>query len=179
MTAKIILALMVLLVPPKAQQARETEADATARYSVIAEAIAAEAGDDARLARFLVTVARHESSFRRDIHSGKKRGDGGRSWGLFQIMVSEHATQLLPRKARGTDGKLLRARDIAGTTPVATRNAAKAAAHYLRPIIEKCAGAPLCVFSAYGGVSKTRIAGDEKLRDRLAARVATYRRLAR
>jgi hypothetical protein len=169
-TPALILSLMVLLVPPGHQKHNAEPAEAAkARYEVIATAIAAEAGEDVRLARFLLTVARHESTFRRDVHSGKVRGDGGRSWSLFQIMVSREPTQRLR-------GLRYRARDIVGTSPAATRRAADAAAHYLRPIIARCQGAARCVFLAYGGVSQT-MGKRSEVKRRIDARVATYERL--
>ncbi len=82
MTSVIILALITFLVPPQHQKKRETTDEAKARYSVIAKAISAEAGADKTLALFLLSAARHESAFRRDIHTGKRRGDGGPGYDL-------------------------------------------------------------------------------------------------
>jgi len=166
MKTLIILALMIGLVPPKYQ--KEGEELARVRYQVIAAAISAEAKGDIRLARFLITVAKHESSFRLDIHSGKKRGAAGEA-GLFQVMV-------------GKDGKILRhkytAKQVIGVSPEATARAVEVAAVYLRPIIVGCYGAPLCVFKRYGGIPRDRLTQGE-LRRRLLARVATYQQLVR
>ena len=156
---------MTLLIPPSFQP--ETETDARTRYAVIASAIASEAGTDARLARFMITVAKHESSFARNVHAGERRGDGGRSWGLFQIMCGRHPTGIVP-------GTSYRARDIVGIDTAATQRAASAVAFHLRKGIKACSGAPMCVFKRYGGVSQTVT---PKQRKRLEARVATYWRL--
>jgi hypothetical protein len=163
----IIGALMALLVPPS-KQPGETESEATDRYHVIATAIADEAGQDRRLTLFLLTVARHESTFKASVHSGAERGDAGHSWSLFQLKLGRAADSRVPR----TDYV---ARDIVGVGPRATRRAVDAAATWLRPLIEGCRGAPLCSFARYGGVDLAT--ADAITMDRLAARVRTYNRL--
>ncbi len=168
----LILALMLMLVPAEAQKHNGESAEAAqARYGVIADAIAAEARDDLRLSRFLVTIARHETTFRQVMHSGEKKGDHGTSWGLYQIKCGHKP-----------DSKVwnlkIKCRDLVGVSPKATAVATKAAATFLRPIIERCYGAPICVFKAYGGIPQDRLTTGT-LRKRLLARAATYRRLVR
>lgn len=170
MTAKLLLLLIALLVPPKHQTHNgETEEAARARYDVIAQAIHSVAGEDHVLAAFLVTVARHESTFRRDIHSGEVRGDGGWSWSLYQLNLGPRSDSVVP-------GTKWRARDIVGVELAPTRRATHSAAIHLRKAIKVCHGEPLCVFKRYGGVSKT-MAKDKKVAERLRARVKTYRRV--
>lgn len=165
MTLEAILALMILLVPPHFQA--DGEEQARERYATIAESIAA-LSDDTDLTRYLLTIAKHESDFRRDIHSGDLRGDEGRSWGLFQILCGRDPDAEVP----GDSG--LRARHIVGTSKVQTANAVYAAITLLRPIIARCRAKPLCVFRTYGGV---RGKGDRKTEERINARVATFERL--
>lgn len=158
-----------MLVPPSAQEKfhDEPEADARARYAVIAEAVAGEVGGDMRLARYLLTVAKHESSFTRAVHSGAKKGDALRSWGLFQIMCGRYPISRVP-------GTKYKAHEIVGVDLAATKRATKAAAVHLRRAIRRCKGAPLCVFRGYGGVSRTY---SPKVKARLLARVRTYKSL--
>lgn len=168
MTISTILALILLLVPASRQTHNdETEADARVRYDTIADAVAHEAGTDERLGLFMLTVARHESTFRRDTHSGKHRGDAGRSVSIFQIKCKRGDMARVPF----TD---FRVHEIVGVDIESTRNAASAVATILRPRIKGCGGAPLCVFKAYGGIAG-KPAPD--VQARLDARVATYRRL--
>jgi len=166
---KTILLLMLSLVPVKAQEKYQGEpaAEARARYEVIARAIKDEVKGDMRLAKFLLTVGKHESSFSRKIHSGKKKGDGGRSWGLFQIMCGRYPVSKVPATK-------YQARDIVGVDYKSTRAAVDAAAGYLRFGIRKCKGDPACVFRRYGGISKTH---NPKIKKLIDARVRTYRKL--
>lgn len=167
---KTILVLISMLVPAKAQVRHgETEVDAKKRYAVIAEAVAGEAAGDIRLAHFLLTVAKHESSFTRAVHSGKKKGDGLRSWGLYQIMCGKSRNAVVPATQ-------YRAHEIVGVDLAATKRATDAAAGYLRFAIRKCKGEPACVFRRYGGVSQTY---SPKVKARIDARVRTYRLLAK
>lgn len=168
MKAALVLTLITLLVPAKHQKHNdETEKAATTRYERIAEAISTESNDDKTLALFLLTVARHESTFRKDIHSGKQRGDAGHSWGLYQIRCGKDRNAFVP-------GTKYRAHQIVGIDLAATKRATHAAAIWLRPFIKKCKGNPMCVFKSYAGLSKTE---DPKVKTRLKARVKTYRRL--
>ena len=172
MTSVIILALITFLVPPQHQKKRETIVEAKARYAVIAKAISAEAGADKTLALFLLSVARHESAFRRDIHTGTRRGDGGRSWGLFQIMCGPTTRSPVPMPfSRGT---IYRAGQIVGVDYASTRRAAHASAIWLRRHIRRCNGKAMCVFKSYAGTSLTHT---PTMRKKLAARVKTYRAL--
>lgn len=164
MKAAAILGLMTLLVPPKRQEInKESEADARARYAVIAGAIATEAKGDKTLARYLLTIVRHESSFVRGVHSGKLRGDAGKAVCVAQLLVG-----------RGTDRFTGRfAHQLVGTSPAATARCINTAAAYVRFARRRCkTGGPACVFQVYGGV---RRASDPRIR----ARVNTYAKLRR
>jgi len=175
--SKLLLTLICLLVPPSAHEHGTGEAapDARARYEVIAGAVALEAGDDATLAAFLLTVAHHESSFRSDIHSGDKLGDGGLAWGLFQVHPED-------KRANDPTAPLRRsehvAGDLVGTGAAPTRRAVKVTASYLRPYIRGCRADAMCVFLAYGGIARGRFDTlPAKVKARLYARVKTYQRL--
>ena len=168
MKSAILLALMISLVSPANQKHNgESEADAKARYAVIADAIAREAEDDPRLALLLLVVARYESTFARSVHVGKVKGDQGRSWGLFQIMCGK-------RSKAGVPGTEYRAEEIVGVDELSTYRAVHAAAVHLRRHLATCKGNARCVFMNYGGVSKT--AGATAI-DRIEVRALTYHRL--
>jgi hypothetical protein len=171
MKAALILTILAILVPPKAHKhgTGENEADARARYATIAEAISGEADGDVRLGAFLMAVARHESTLRRDIHSGAKRGDGGHSWSLYQLNCGPRSDSVVP-------GTKYRAHQIVGVDLASTKRATHAAAVHLRKAIKACKGGALCVFKRYGGVSRT-MAKDEKVKARLEARAKTYHRI--
>ncbi|MCC6596952.1 MAG: hypothetical protein IT477_10630 [Rhodanobacteraceae bacterium] len=97
------LAVMVKWVPPERWQnhplpaARETPDAARARYRTIAQAMVDTVLDPTeeplyggawgrvRTLSVLLSIALHESSFRRDVFLGTFRGDGGRSWCLLQL----------------------------------------------------------------------------------------------
>jgi len=170
--AATIAALIALLTPPANHKpAGEEPDDVRARYAVIAEAVHGEAGDDTSLALFLLTVAKHESTFRRDVHSGAMRGDNGFAWSLFQLNIgSRKTTTKIPQ----TDFTL---GEIVGVDDASTKRATKAASVYLRPAIKRCNGAPRCVFMNYGGLSKKESRKPSRAKQ-LDARVATYHRLA-
>lgn len=166
-----LIALMLWLVPADHHKFQpEDPADVVARYTVIAHAIADEVGEDRRLALYLLTVARHESTFARSVHAGERRGDDGRSWGLFQIMVGRRASYRIKDHP-----KEWRARDIVGLSHEATARSVWTAAWVLRDRIEGCEGQPTCTFKAYGGVRSGPMRGETKRR--ILARVDTYRRL--
>ena len=167
MKAVIILTLIMFLVPSVNQKYNgEAEDEAKIRYATIAKAIADET-QNKQLALFLLTVARHESSFRKDIHTGKVRGDQGRSWGLFQILCGRKANARVP-------GTKYKAKQIVGDDYDSTRRATHATGYHLRRIIKRCHGKPMCVFKGYGGVGKNV---SKKTQKRLNARVRTYERL--
>jgi hypothetical protein len=162
MTHEAILSAMLALVPVEHQIA-EPMYDAIDRYSTIATAIANEAGGDDVLARYLLAVARHESSYREDVHSCATLGDEGRSVSAFQILVGE--------------GRALftgyRRAELCGVDLPATARATATAGAYLRFALQRCGGdRPVCVFSVYGGVTT-------KADPRIVARVATLFRLRR
>lgn len=162
---EIILAAMLTLIPTKAQERHgEAAAAAAIRYAVVADAVADAANGSARMAALLLTVAKHESSLRREVHTGKIRGDGGRSWGLWQVLCGK-AGDACPRTE-------LEAFQLVGVDAPATRIAAGLAAQYLRAAGKRCRWRSRCIFMAYGGVSKTT---NLKVRGRIDARVKTYR----
>ncbi len=163
----LLLALMTMLIPPSKQAYNgEAEADAEARYEVISEAIAFEAGIDKRLAHFMLTVATAESHYNHKIHSGKERGDQGRSWSLFQILCGRSPDSEVP-------GTSFTASQIVGLDLGSTKRAAHAGAFHLRWAIRSCRGKPACVFRRYGGVTKKN--ETPEVLERIAERVATYR----
>lgn len=169
MNAQAIATTIALLVPPTSHQYRgESETMAVKRYAGIAIAIDAVAKDDSRLARFLVTIAYHESSFRKDIQSGATRGDNGRSWGLYQFNIGLSRFYLIPNTE-------LCAGDIVGLRYENTLAATWAAANFVGPIIEGCDGEPRCVFMRYGGISEEPTG---KVKRRIDARVTTYKRIS-
>ncbi len=161
-------ALICWLVPPAHQTYNdETETDAEDRYMVIAQAIEDVAGDDDTLQLFLMTVARHESHYKRRIHDGSERGDYGNSWSLFQIWIGKKPDTRIRNMP-------YMAKDIVGVDFDSTRRAVEVAAGILAPRIKSCYGVPYCVFRTYGGVGKNP---DKKTKERLEARVRTYRML--
>ena len=112
---------MLSLVPAKAQERHgETAEGAKARYGVIAKAIASVSANDRQLATFLIAVAKHESSFTRAVHSGKKKGDAGRSHSLWQLMCGRYPISKCPRTG-------LMVKDIVGVKLAPTTRAAGAA----------------------------------------------------
>lgn len=174
---KALLLIMLALVPLRSQTHRgEEEAAAKARYERIAAAIATEAAGDQALEAFLLSVARHESDYALDVHEGKRRGDGGRSYGLFQH-------QMPPA---GSYDKYIRipkhpkkwcAKDIVGTDEASTKRAVWTAAWVLRPKIKVCKGNATCVFKSYGGLGRGKM--KPKVKKRIEARVATYLKVRR
>ena len=166
---ELLFAAMLSLIPAKAQVPHgETVDGATARYRVIADAIAGASTGDATLAALLVTVARHESDFRRAVHSGKVRGDAGYSYGLYQVRFNgRHPGARAPRST-------VRAFEVVGVDPASSRRAANLAAAYLKRAVKSCRARAECMFKYYGGVSKTT---NLKVQGRIAARVKTYRRV--
>ena len=168
MTQEIILAAMLLLVPAEAHRPHgESVDDANGRYGVVAAAVGDEAKGGVQLVSFLLAVARHESDFRKSVHSGKVKGDRGWSHSLWQLRCGPRPTSRCPRT------KYI-VRDIVGVDLAATRRGANAAAGHLRRAVKACQGRPECVFKYYGGVSKTT---NLKVQGRIDARVKTYRRL--
>jgi hypothetical protein len=96
-----ILAIITLAAPPGRFPARESEADARARYALIATAAdnAARAAPlfagpegHRRTVALLLAVAVHESGLRVDVDRGELRGDGGQSWCLMQVHVGDGKT---------------------------------------------------------------------------------------
>lgn len=185
MLATKILALLVMLVPPAQQKHNgEDEAAALARYGIIANAISVEAAADDALALFLVTTARHESSFSIKVHDGRRRGDCEyeqwsdgklriapgtcKSWGLFQINCGKSRRAKCPSLP-------YRANEIIGTDEPATERATKAGATHLRKHIKGCKGRPLCVFRGYVGAPRGPMS--KRVASIVLPRVWTYRRL--
>lgn len=168
MKAAILLILMMFLIPAEKQK-HETETESKDRYATIAKAISDESQSDKQLSLFLLTIARHESSFSKAIHSGKRRGDQGRSWGLYQMLCGRSKFAKVP-------GTKYKAKDIVGIDYKSTRRATYATAFHIRKIIKRCGGRPMCVFKVYGGVGKKT---NKKTQKRLEARVRTFHLLKR
>jgi hypothetical protein len=128
----------------------ETYEEGLSRYWGIARAVARATGENDRLARLVVTVTRHESGWRRDVHSGigpDSKGDNGHSWGLGQAMVGLHPNSPVPHTK-------YRARDIVGTDEDSTQRCISTVARYLEIATDHCErihGGPACPFSVYGG----------------------------
>jgi len=172
---KALLVIMLVLVPLRWQEHRgEDEAAAKLRYERIAEAIVFEAAGDKQLEAFLLSVARHESEYALDVHEGKRRGDGGRSYGLFQHQMPPGGANdkyiRIPKHP-----KKWRAKDIVGTDEASTKRAVWTAAWVLRPKIKACNGNARCVFKSYGGLGRGPM--KPKVKERIEARVATYFRV--
>lgn len=96
-----LVAIMIIVAPPGRTPARESRADGEARYALIAAAIEHAVGDvpplpgahgRERLALILTSVAFYESGFSLDVDTGARRGDHGRSWGLFQANLGRGRT---------------------------------------------------------------------------------------
>lgn len=93
-----VLGAMVTWSPPEAHH-REGAKAALARYESIAHDLALVVSDEkeaplfdgptgrAQTALLLAAVASMESDFRKDVDTGKLRGDNGRSWCILQIQV--------------------------------------------------------------------------------------------
>lgn len=169
MRSALILSLVCWLVPAEHQTHNDETVDhAVERYATIADAVHEVAGADERLVLFMLTVGKHESHFRRVIHSGAERGDHGRSWGMFQKWIGRSRDARIP-------GTPYRARDIVGVDADSTRRAVEVAAADLAPCIERAGGRPMGVFKCYGGVGAHP---DEVTLKRLQARVATFNKLS-
>ncbi len=92
---------ILLLVAPPGRTPHETAVDGAARYALIANAIAHAAEETPplpgehgreRFAILLAAVAVHESGLALDVDTGSRRGDGGRSWGLWQFNLGHGRT---------------------------------------------------------------------------------------
>lgn len=125
-----ILGAMLRLVPLEKQH----DEYAAERYTTIAEAIENVSAGDERMAKMLVTVALHESSFREDVHAGRARGDGGRAYCLGQVHPTEH----------GVVGK-----DLIGTDLAATERCMRTVKTVLTKALNRC-GTVGGAFSIYG-----------------------------
>lgn len=168
----VLLMVMMFLVPVKAQKHRgEEEASAKERYDTIARAVAEEADGDEQLAAFLLTIGKHESTYAKKVHSGDKRGDAGRSYGLFQLQLPvdaiHHRDVRIPDHPKGWRGK-----DIVGTDLASTKRAVWTTAWILRPKIKACKGNAECVFRSYGGLGSGEL--PPKVKERIDGRVETY-----
>jgi hypothetical protein len=177
----------------KAHTRAETYDEGVVRYAMIARVIAEVAEDEKRwsyppgqLWRYLVTIAFHESGFRRDIHAGRgraalgdcrsRRGPKGpvriagscRSHGLFQTLFSS------PKRTKHFG---FGAEQVIGVDRAATKRATVVAASALERFAKGCevregVRAPICVFAGYGGVTAPRHPG-------IIKRAGTYQRLGR
>ncbi len=167
MKATLILALMTMLVPPKLQTYNgESEADAKARYAVIASA---QSGlEDETLTLLLVTTSRHESAYVRSVHSGKRAGDEGRSHTIYQFMCGRSPDCVIPRTK-------LRVKDVVGVDLASTRRATTAAKIHLRFHLKRCNGAIRCVVRNYIGAPPGKLS--KKLKRVVDARESTFYRL--
>ena len=134
---------------------RETSAEALPRYWTIAQSVASVAPGDERLTRAVLATIFHESSFRRDVHSGVGRfaiGDNGRAHCLGQVL----------RKRRSSAGRVL-----LGTGRAPTDRCVAAVAAYLDARKNE---RPRAWARRYIGPSAPKCS--------ITARVYTFRRLA-
>lgn len=137
----------------------ETEGEGILRYETIARAlglIAAEVDDGVEgapswpkgrgdeLLRYLLTVAHHESGFRRDVHEGATLGDQGKSWCLIQRNLGVSGRALTSRGWR--------ARELVGLDLEATYRCLVTGADVLGYARQVCQGRAYCIFAVYGGV---------------------------
>lgn len=167
--AGAIAEMMAELVPPATQKhSGESEADAKKRYGMIATSIEKAAGGDRTLALFLIVTARHESTFSIRVHSGEKRGDGGASWGLFQINCGKSKTAKCPLIP-------YRANEIVGLEAPATERSADAGARHLKAHMPGCRNDPYCVWKAYVGAPRGPMS--PRIKALVHPRVTTYFRL--
>lgn len=169
----VILALLCSLIAPKNQQG-ETLDEARARYETIAEAITWASDDSRTVALYLVTIARYESAFWRNVHEGSLGGDCDhdeegkpimatcKSWCAVQINFDKRKHAPLTGYTR---------EQLVGLDAASTRRCFETGAAFVRYALKRCGDRPACVFATYGGVSSTD--------PRLASRVKTYRRLSR
>lgn len=170
MSTALIIALMVAIVPLDRHRFHaETEASALDRYWTIANSIVGE-GADEDLTLFLLATARHESGFGHKVHSGERKGDNGKSWGLYQIMCGPLASCQIPRLPEFTAG------EIVGITDLNTRYATHVGSVHLRFHIKRCGGNPHCVFKNYMGAPSPLSVEHQR---RVNARVSTFYRLKR
>lgn len=166
----------------------ETYQTGLLRYRTIAEAITELAYDPerdydcpaGRLSKLLLTVAFHESGFRRDVHSGigpdalgdcRYRKVDGEMVKIAGSCRSHCLAQLLfPSDKRRKVGGYSRG-EVIGTDKDSTRRCFEVAAGALAHFDDKCGRRLSCTFGRYGGVTvPSRHAG-------VKARVRTYWRL--
>jgi len=174
LTSNAVLALILTVAAPPGRSAHsrvevapdtyrlETRAEGLDRYRIVARAIAEASKGNLRMARILVTIAEHESSFRRDIHSCEKLGDRGHSYSVFQIRYGK---------------KSKRGAAICGLDYDSTLRAARAAAkHVGRTSGQLCSSGPSCVaaFIRYSGLPRIVATTDPRYASKIAARARTY-----
>lgn len=139
---------------------KETRAEGLERYRTIAKAIAVASRGSAELARVLVTIVEHESSYRRDIHSCQKLGDRGHSFSVFQLRLGKGSRE---------------GAAVCGLDYPATLRAARTAARRIgrRNV---CGAGPNCVgaFIRYSGLPREVVTSDPRYASKIVARGKTY-----
>jgi hypothetical protein len=170
----------------------ESYADGLRRYQDIADQLHAVVYDPRakwttpknRLWKEVITVAYHESGFRRDVHSGigvAARGDckwtgKGKERRRVPGSCKSHCLAQVMYYAglRSVNG--WKANELTGLDKESTRRCLYVAATYLDRANSFCKqnriGREACVFSVYGGL------GGRKLDKRIRARVNTYNRIS-
>lgn len=146
MNAAAVLAIMCTLVPPA-----DGERD---RYALIAQTIAETATADARdertgwaadeLAAMLIATARHESDFRRAVHSGKVRGRAG------EVCLM----QINPKSRRV--GRQHHWSTLAGVDLAATRRCIETGADHYERHEQVCGRSFGCALARYQGHKTAR-----------------------
>lgn len=163
----------------------ETRAEALVRWHLIARTIEAVAsrppkgwrGSPELLQRFLLSISRNESGWRRDVHAGigkRSRGDCTASGNCRSICL----VQILKPRRFWKSPRGYTHSSLAGLGPKATTRCIETAADYLARVSDKVCGQamrPACLFGAYGGGIK---ASDPRIRSRVATLLATYRDVA-
>lgn len=172
-------------------QRPETYEEGIRRYAVLAKAIAsvAEEGEwrlqRGRLWRYLVTIAYHESGFRRDVHVGlgdaalgdcKWKVRNGRRSMVPGSCRSHGPFQMLFRNPRTTRMYGFEATDFLGDDFASSRRAALGAAKAIDQFYRYCRHRgprpfDACMFASYGGVTSTRSR-------KITMRVKTLKKLA-
>jgi len=153
------LVFILMLFTQRPGKLPEATEETTYRYATIADAIHRASNGDPEMELYLTATTFHESGWKLPVHDGTKRGDGGRSWCLGQILLGRNSP---------------RGMELVGTDPASTERCLETSARYLRHGTVVCRGwdDPACIWKVYGGVKSA-------MDPRIQRRVTTYRKLKR
>lgn len=160
---KIILWTMLALIHPARRD------PGIARYELIAEAIDQQSAS-IKEAALLIAVSRHESGdWSLAVHSGKVKGDDGKSWCLMQLMLGRSGSATLGpwRPPNGWHGE-----DIVGTERITTMRCVATGAAFLRHLrkrVCKIGDGVRCMIATYLGLRSS------SRHPEVLARIITYR----